>query len=185
MLTKRIPSVLILSLLAGTFSWAQNTSDLAALRRDIDDIKSIQKDIQKNLQSLKDLLTGKQPPLENVYVDILGKPVLGNDRAPVIIVEFTDFQCPFCAAYAHDTFTHTANPASASTFPFAAPESIDTTPSAMPSRNVSAFPAATSAAAAFTSTISRRGPRSPASTALAISRFTCRSPPRKSSASAL
>ena len=55
----------------------------------------------------------------------------------------------------------------------------------MPSRKVSAFPAATSAAAAFTSTISRRGPRAPASTALAISRFTCRSPPRRSSAVAV
>ena len=44
----------------------------------------------------------------------------------------------------------------------AAPVSIDTVPIAMPSRKVSTLPAATSAAAEFTSTMSRRGPRSPA-----------------------
>ena len=44
---------------------------------------------------------------------------------------------------------HPANPASASTLRRAAPESIDTTPSAIASRKVSAFPAATRAAAAL------------------------------------
>jgi protein-disulfide isomerase len=32
-----------------------------------------------------------------VAVDIDGRPVRGNPKAPVTIVEFSDFQCPFCS----------------------------------------------------------------------------------------
>jgi len=32
-----------------------------------------------------------------IFVDINGAPVMGDPNAPVTIVEFTDFQCPFCA----------------------------------------------------------------------------------------
>ncbi len=32
-----------------------------------------------------------------LFVDINGAPVFGDPNAPITIVEFTDFQCPFCA----------------------------------------------------------------------------------------
>jgi protein-disulfide isomerase len=35
---------------------------------------------------------------------VAGSPSLGSSDAKVTIVEFTDFQCPFCGAYARDTF---------------------------------------------------------------------------------
>jgi protein-disulfide isomerase len=37
-------------------------------------------------------------------IGITGDPVLGAADAPVTIVEFTDYQCPFCQGYAQDTF---------------------------------------------------------------------------------
>jgi protein-disulfide isomerase len=34
---------------------------------------------------------------QRVAVDIAGRPIRGNPSAPVTIVEFSDFQCPFCS----------------------------------------------------------------------------------------
>lgn len=44
-------------------------------------------------------LSGDAPELVEVSVD--GDPVLGDANAPVTVVEFSDFQCPFCKK-AHD-----------------------------------------------------------------------------------
>ncbi len=42
------------------------------------------------------------PHLDNVAVGIL--PVLGPENAKVTIVEFSDFQCPFCKSFRDNTF---------------------------------------------------------------------------------
>ena len=38
-----------------------------------------------------------QAPEGKVFVDVSGAPTLGDSNAPVTIVEFTDFECPFCS----------------------------------------------------------------------------------------
>jgi len=38
----------------------------------------------------------KPPPVQRVAVSIQGAPFKGGDKAPVTIVEFSDFHCPFC-----------------------------------------------------------------------------------------
>lgn len=42
------------------------------------------------------------PDLSRKMVDLTGAPVFGDPNAPVTIVEFTDFECPFCSR-ANDT----------------------------------------------------------------------------------
>jgi predicted DsbA family dithiol-disulfide isomerase len=43
-------------------------------------------------------------PTERTEVDITGAPVMGSADAPVTIVEFSEFQCPYCGNYARETF---------------------------------------------------------------------------------
>lgn len=56
------------------------------------------------IQQLLAKLTKKSPvevyfkkPKSDIQVDIASAPVSGPEKAPVTIVEFSDFQCPFCA----------------------------------------------------------------------------------------
>jgi protein-disulfide isomerase len=47
----------------------------------------------------------QQPQLAKVAsVNTDGAPVKGKANAPITIVEFADFQCPFCGRFASDTF---------------------------------------------------------------------------------
>jgi len=38
----------------------------------------------------------KAPPVQRVEVSVQGAPFKGGEKAPVTIVEFSDFHCPFC-----------------------------------------------------------------------------------------
>lgn len=58
---------------------------------------------QAYIQSLRkgaSITMALKPPVVNIALD--GAPVRGNPNAPVTVVEFSDFQCPFCAR-AHTT----------------------------------------------------------------------------------
>ena len=43
-------------------------------------------------------------PKMNIHVEIAGSPITGGEKASVTVVEFSDFQCPFCSRGA-DTVT--------------------------------------------------------------------------------
>lgn len=45
------------------------------------------------------------PPSAKPDLEINGLPSLGNPSAPVVLVEFSDFQCPFCRQFWRDNFT--------------------------------------------------------------------------------
>jgi protein-disulfide isomerase len=51
----------------------------------------------KSLRSqAKVVVNLKPPPIQRVEVSIQGAPFKGGEKAPVTIVEFSDFHCPFC-----------------------------------------------------------------------------------------
>jgi len=82
-----------------------DNDEFKILKAEIETIQRGQKETQKALRGIKDILLGKQPPLDDdVVVTVAGSPVLGNRDTRVAIVEFTDFECPFCANYARGTY---------------------------------------------------------------------------------
>jgi protein-disulfide isomerase len=81
------------------------SSEVQALRKELESLKQGQRAMQKDIRIIRDILSGKQPPLENVIVSTDGAFSQGPKDAKFVIVEFSDFQCPFCARYATQTYS--------------------------------------------------------------------------------
>ena len=47
---------------------------------------------------------GPQVNVRGVEFEIEANPIKGSDMAGLIMVDFTDYQCPFCGRYSRDTF---------------------------------------------------------------------------------
>jgi protein-disulfide isomerase len=66
--------------------------------------------ILAELRDIHALLAGQQKPApapdppQIVTVSIAGAPSLGKTEAPLVLVEFTDFQCPFCIKFQNEVF---------------------------------------------------------------------------------
>lgn len=97
---------------AGTPARAQTSSELAEFRRQIEDLRATQLAIQKDVQDIKAILlrvtesapTARGPVTEvSLDVPVAGRPMRGSPQATVAIVEFSDYQCPFCGRYVAQT----------------------------------------------------------------------------------
>jgi len=97
------------------FGQQQSSSEqLNVLKKDVQTIKENQATIEKDVKEIQDLVragqaaagpTILQPPLPaNVVLTIDDDPIKGDRKASLVLVEFGDFQCPFCARYFRDTF---------------------------------------------------------------------------------
>ncbi len=99
-------ALIILLAVGATSACAQPADDLKALRKDVEELKQAQKSMQQQLERIMSVVSGKQGAqgVENVVLNLDGLPSVGKKEAKVTLVEFTDYQCPFCARYASQTF---------------------------------------------------------------------------------
>lgn len=99
-----------LLLLCNGSAFSQTSPELQQLRRQIEELKAGQDAMQKDVKAIKEMFeamrprTAAGPTLEKpILVSIEGGAIKGEANAKVTLVEFTDYQCPFCARHFKNT----------------------------------------------------------------------------------
>ena len=101
-----------------TPSGAQSTSDLQAIRAELEALRKSQEATAKEVAAIRALLQqamGPRPaseipgaanvpgaplPPQPPPIKIAGRPVRGSAQAKLVMIEFGDYECPFCGQYA-------------------------------------------------------------------------------------
>lgn len=85
----------------------QPQSDLSALRTDVRALQSEQQQIISRLDELKQLLQPNGQPVRPQppnTLDTRGENFRGDSGARVAVIEYADFECPYCGEYERKTF---------------------------------------------------------------------------------
>ncbi len=83
----------------------QPQGELSAVRTDIRALQAEQQQIITRLDELKQLLQpNSQPPAPVTSVSVRGEMFRGDSAARVAIIEYADFECPYCGEYERKAF---------------------------------------------------------------------------------
>ncbi|HXC16117.1 MAG TPA: thioredoxin domain-containing protein [Holophagaceae bacterium] len=102
--------VLPLALLAPVA--AQTPSKPASMEEQIESLKQGQAQMMRELQEIKAILKSQAnsapavhgQPQAHVVANVAGEPFRGDTKARVAIMEYSDFDCPYCGRYARELY---------------------------------------------------------------------------------
>ena len=89
----------------------QNSPDVQSLSRDVHQLQAQQQVILDRLDELKKLLRpANQPPeiTPPAQMSMRGEAFRGDPKAALAVVEYGDFECPFCRRFQHDAYPQIA-----------------------------------------------------------------------------
>jgi len=76
---------------------------LSALRKEVKQLSKQVIDLRADINSGK-AVVNKTENNSGLTVPLTSKRVMGDDKAPLAIVEFTDYECPYCVRFAQTTW---------------------------------------------------------------------------------
>jgi protein-disulfide isomerase len=111
---------IVLAALSATAQPESNDEQLRSLRRDVDALKEGMSRLQRELQVMKIILQGQvqgqvqgqgrgragaaeEPPPQGIVLSASDGQIKGDRAARVVLVDFTDYQCPFCGRHVRET----------------------------------------------------------------------------------
>jgi protein-disulfide isomerase len=108
------------SLIYTDVSFCQSSEELIELKEELSAVKARQIVIERNLQAIKDMLQARPAPMAPpqaagptldtpTVVSLEGAAIRGDKNAKVTVIEFTDYQCPFCSRFFRDTMPQIEN----------------------------------------------------------------------------
>ena len=106
------PLLALLAFVALPQLFAQSAPGPASMEEQIEALKQGQAQMMRELQEIKAMLKSganagpalKVQPQAHVVANVSGEPFRGDAKARVAIMEYSDFDCPYCGSYARELY---------------------------------------------------------------------------------